>query len=426
MEFKKKQLSPSQIELTVSIPPEEMEQYMDQAVETISKDIKIQGFRNGKAPRKVVEQRVGQASVFQEATNIALPRTYAKIVIDEKIEALGNPDVKVQKAAYGNPFEYTAVVYIIPEYSLPDFSKISIKKKKVTADAKDIELALAEVQKQRATTKLVDRAAKKTDLVIVDFDVLQKGVSIENGKSKDHAVVIGEGKFIPGFEEKLIGKKKGDTDEFELTFPKEYHAEHLAGKKATFKVEIKEVKENILPKLDDGFAKEMGEFKDLKDFKKKLEENIIHEKQHKEDERVEEEMMKKIIDKIKIEIPDVLIVQEKQRLLEEFRQMVEGQGGDFSQYIESQNTTEEKLLEDFRERAVARVMAGLVMRKVAEEQKISVEATEVEKEIDVQAQQYAFNPEVVERIRSKEYHEYMEGILVNKKVIDFLKKTIIS
>lgn len=426
MEFKKKEISPSQIELTVSVPPEEMEQYMDQAVESISKDIKIQGFRNGKAPRTVVEQRVGQASVFQEATNIALPRTYAKIVIDEKIEALGNPDVKVQKAAYGNPFEYTALIYVIPDYSLPDLSKISVKKKVEKVEDADIELALTEVQKQRATTKVVERAVKDTDLVLVDFDVFQKGVSIENGKSKDHAVTIGEGKFIPGFEEKLIGKKKGDTDEFELTFPKEYHAKHLAGKKATFKVEIKEVKENILPKLDDAFAKEMGEFKDLKDFKKKLEENIGQEKQKKEEERTEEEMMKQITEKIDVEIPDILIVQEKQRLLEEFKQMVEGQGGDFSQYIESQKTTEEKLLEDFKERAVARVMAGLVMRKVAEEQKISVEDAEIEKELDIQAQQYAFNPEVVERIKSKDYREYMAGILVNKKVVEFLKKAIIK
>lgn len=426
MDFKKKQVSPSKIELSVTVSAEEMEKYMEQAVKTISKEIKVEGFRKGHVPRNVVEQRVGQGSVFQEATNIALPKTYAKIVLDEKIEAVGNPDIDVKKAAYGNPFEYVATVYVIPEFKLPDFSKITVKKTEVKVEKKEVEDAISEMQKQRATTNPVDRAAKKDDLVLVDFDVLQDNVPIENGKSKDHPVVIGEGKFIPGFEDKLVGKKKGDKDEFELEFPKEYHAKHLAGKKATFKVEVKDIKERVLPKLDDAFAKELGDFKGLDDLKKKLEENIKQEKENRENEKTEEEMMKKIGEKVEVELPDILIVQEKQRLLDEFRQMVEGQGGDFAQYLESQGKTEETLLEEFKDRAHDRVRAGLILRKFAEVEKIEVPEEEIEKELVLQEQQYAFNPELVERIRGAEYHEYMEGILRNRKVIELLKEKTIK
>lgn len=426
MEFNKKQLSPSKIELTVTVSVEEMETYMNEAARKISQDVTIQGFRKGKVPRNVIEQRFGQGSVFQEATNIALPKTYSKIVVDEKIEAVGNPEIDVKKAAHGNPFEYVAIVYVIPEFDAPDISKVSVKKEKVTVEKKEIEEALEEIRKQQATEKDVDRAAKKGDLVVVNFDVLQDGVPIENGKSANHPVVIGEKKFIPGFEDKLIGKKKGEKDEFELKFPKEYHAKHLAGKKALFKVEVKEVKERELPKLDDAFAKKVGKFESLKDLQEKLEENITHEKQHREDDKAEEAMMKKLADMLTIEIPEILISEEKKRMLDEYKQMIEGQGGNFEQYLETQSKTEEQILDEFSEKSVERVKAGLLLRKFAEEMNTKVEDEEVAKEIQLQEAQYAYYPHVMEKLKSPEYKDYMRGILRNRKVLEHLKAQIIK
>lgn len=424
--FEKKVVSDSLIELTVTVPPEDMEKYINQAAVDLSKHIDLKGFRPGKAPRKVVESRFGVGALFQEAVNLALPKTYSDIILDEKIESLGQPEIDVKKAAHGNDFVYVAKVYVVPEITLPKYDSIKVKKEEVKTTKKEVDEALEELRKSRAKSVVVDRAAKKDDQVMVNFETFLGKVPVENGKSENHPVVIGEGKFIPGFEDEIVGLKKGDKKEFDLVFPKDYHAKHLADKKVHFKVDVIDVSERTLPKLDDAFAKDMGDFKTIDDLRKKMEENITHEKEHKESDRLEGEMLDALSAKVKVSLPENLIEQEKKKMLDEFRHMIESQGGDFSQYMETQKTDEKKLLKGFQKDAEKRVRASLVLRKVAEVEKIEVPSEEIEKELEVQKMQYSFNPDVVKRIESDEYFEYMRNILKNRKSIEFLKKKIIK
>ncbi|MBU1118527.1 trigger factor [Patescibacteria group bacterium] len=427
MNVKKTEKSPTEVELEIEVSPEEMEKYLDMAAKTLSNKVKIEGFRAGKVPRNILEMKVGKAALFDEAVNIALPKTYTQAVIDNNLEPVGDPEISPKKAAVGNPFIYVATVTILPSFTLPDLSKISVKKKeKVTVSKKDVEKTLHTLAEQRAKTTAVDRASKKGDEIVIDFKIYRDKVQIENGDYKDFPATIGDSKFIPGFEDKVVGLKKGDKKEFDLTFPKDYYEKILAGKKATFKVTVKDVKEKELPTIDDAFAQSLGGLKDLKDLEKKIEENLTVEAEKKENERQEKEILEKVNEKITVDLPKKLVAGEQEQLLREFQQMVERQGGAFDEYLESIKKTKEQLLKEFTKSAEERVKTALMLREVAKKEKLTITEEEVEKEREIHKMQYQQNPELKERVESDDYTAYLRNMLMNKKVVGFLKEKVVK
>lgn len=426
MKIEKKDLEKSQVELTITVTPEEFDAFQDKAAKSLAKEIKVDGFRQGNAPRDIVEQKVGADKVFEEAVRLAVPETLLKALDQEKIEAIGQPEVTPQKVALGNEFVYKAKIATMPKIEVPDYSDVKVARKSVKVDSKEVEKTLEDLRKSRATSEAVNRAAKEGDRVEVDFEAKLNKVTIEGGESKNHPVVIGENRFIPGFEEKLVGMKAGEEKDFSLIFPKDYHKKDLANREVDFHVKVKTVQELKIPELNDEFAKSLGEYKDLADLKEKLEHNIQHEGEHKEENRVEMEIVHKIGEKIKFDLPEVLIKAEQEKIVSEMEQDLMSQGVPFDKYLESINKKKEDLVADQKETALKRVKASLVLRAVAKKEGIKVDDKEVVAEIEkikkAYGDMYAKQPEMAKHFESKEYRDYLRSMMLNRKVFKYLKQ----
>jgi len=426
MKVETEDLEKSQKELTISISPEEFAKFLDQAAAEISKDLKVEGFRPGKVPRNLVEKQVGPEKVFEEAVKIAVPDTLIKALEQEKIEAIGQPEVTPQKIAVGNEFVYKAKVAGLPKLEITDYSKIKIARKPVKIDDKEVNQVLEDLRKSRATSVKVKRAAKDGDRVEVDFEVEIDGKVIEGGKSKNHPVIIGEKKFVPGFEEKLIGMKADEKKEFELDFPKDYYQKDLAGKPAKFKVEVKTVQEIKLPELNDELAKSLGQFRDLAALKKQVRHNLEHEKAHKEENRVEMAIAEAIADKTEIEVPDILIKSEQDKMVKEMEQNMAQQGVKFADYLKSINKKREDLVADQKDAAVKRVKVSLILREVGKKEKIEISDEELAEELEKVkksfGQMYQGQAGMSEQFDTPQYKDHLRALMTNRKIFKRLKE----
>ncbi|MFA6296935.1 MAG: trigger factor [Patescibacteria group bacterium] len=419
-------LPKSSVKIRIEVEPKEIEGRLELASRNISKDMKMPGFRPGHIPANIVKQEVGEMRVWQEACAIVLPQMYAKAIIDNKLEAIGQPKVNVEKIAPNNPLIFTAEVALLPEFKLPDYKSIKVKEKKVEVKDSEVDAALKQLQESRTITHKIERPAQKGDMVVVDFKTFLDNIPVDKGQSVDHPIVIGEGRFIPGFEDQLIGLKALDKKEFKLNFPKDYHQKNLAGKEVEFKVEVKSVNERHLPELNDEFAKGLGKFTSIAELKSEIKKNMELEATEKARGSAEMELMDKIADKATIELPDVLVESELNKMLEELKGMVMSSGGQFDQYLQSIKKTEEELKKDLRERAEKRVKIGLILREITKQEKIEVDEKELEHEIEHTASHYQHDPKMVEKIKSPEYKDYARGLMQNKKVFEMLRKTCIE
>ncbi len=416
----------SQVELTIEVSPKELDPHLDQAALQLSKDLNIPGFRPGKVPRKIVEQKVGVFKLYEKAANLALPKTYTKALIENDIEAIGPPQVKLEKLAPGNPLVYRAQVTVLPEIDLPDYKKIKVKKKEIKVEDKQIEATLKELQKSRAKIKTIKREARKGDRVEVDFKTYLGKVPVEGGESKNHPLTLDQGYFVPGFEEKLIGMKEGDEKEFTLRFPKDYHQKHLANRDVDFKVKMNLVQEVELPEINEEFVQSLGKFKDLKALKDQLTDNLKQEMKVKEKSRCEMEIMDKIVQQCETEIPEVLLKAELGKMIQELKGMIETQGGKFENYLKSVKKTEEELEEQFKDQAKKRVKIGLTLQAIAKKENIKISDQEIEEERQKTLQTYQWNKKVTEKIQTDEYKEYIRGLIRNRKVFELLRKNAIQ
>ncbi len=426
MKVNVQKLPKSSVKIKIEIEPKEIETKLELAAKNISKDMKMPGFRPGHIPMNIVKQEVGEMRVWQEACAIVLPQMYAKAIIDNKLEAIGQPKVNVEKIAPNNPLIFTAEVALLPEFKLPEYKNIKIKEKKVEVKDTDVEVSLKQLQTSRSLTKKVERPAQKEDMVVVDFKTFLDSIPVDKGESKEHPIIIGENRFIPGFEDQLIGLKASDKKEFTLTFPKEYHQKNLAGKLVEFKVDVKSVNERHLPELNDEFAKKLGKFQSIAELKSEIKKNMELEAKEKSRGNAEMELMDKIADKASIELPEVLVESELNKMLEELKGMVMSSGGQFDQYLQSLKKTEEELKKDLRERAEKRVKIGLILREITKQEKIIVDEKELEHEIEHTASHYQHDPKMVEKIKSADYKEYAKGLMQNKKVFEMLRKNCIE
>ncbi|MEW6408191.1 MAG: trigger factor [Patescibacteria group bacterium] len=422
MKLEIKKLPQSQLELTVEIPAQDVEKYFNQAARNLSQNLKKPGFRPGHIPIKIVEQEIGQERFWQEAASEALKKSYVKIILDNKIEAIGLPQIQIIKIAPKNPFIYKAIISVLPKIELPDYRKIKVKKKKVKVDQKEFTKLLLNLQKNRSKYKKVERGAKIGDAIEIDFKTYLNSIPIDNGESKNHPLILGEGKFALGFEDKLVGMRTGEKKEFVLRFPKDYHQKNLADRNVEFRVEMKEIEERILPNLDDNFAKSLGEFKDLADLKEKLQQNLELEVEQKEKDRLDLEIMEKIAEKTDFELPETLIQAEVRKMIEELKNMVLVSGGEYEKYLRHIKKTEEDLKKDFGPRAEKRVKIGLILREIAKKEKINVQEEEVEKEQKKTLERYQHDPKTMEKIQSEEYKDYLRSLIQNRKVFEFLEK----
>ena len=430
MDIVVKKLPQSKAELSITLAWDEWKKEMDHAAEHMAKDVKIPGFRPGKVPRDVLEKRYGKEALLMEAAEHAVSHSYARALEQEKVDAIGQPEVKLETVKEGEPLIYAITTAVMPEVKLAEWKK-AVKEanaahaKKMAAlavEPKEIEDELNRLATMRAKFVTVARPAQLEDSVEVDFEVKQDGVVIEGGKSEKHPLVLGKGVFIPGFEEGIVGMQEEEEKTMTLSFPDDYHATHLAGKPAEFAVKLRLVQERQIPIVDDGFAKSLGSFETLEDFKETLSEGILEEKKNKGKEEGRTAILDALVSKSTIEFPEILVAEELNRMTQEFQSQVEMMGIPFEQYLEHSKKSLDDLRKDWDEQAKKRLSAGIILEKLADEDEVEIDSKEVEEEMNNTLQYYKRVKDAEKNIDLERLYASTRGRLRNEKVFEMLEK----
>ena len=333
MKTKVKNISDVKVELTISLGVEELKAAEQVALTKLAKEVKIEGFRKGKAPLEMVAAQVDQNVLGQEVIENALSKAVAEAFLKEKIQAINRPEVDVKKFIPGTELEFTATSEIMPKVELGDYKNLKVKKEKVSVSQKEVNETIDQILKNFAEKKEVKRAAKEGDEVVIDFLGKKDGVAFDGGKAEKFPLELGSKSFIPGFEEGLIGKKAGDELSLDLKFPKDYHAKDLAGAKVVFEVKIHEVRENVLPEINEEFLSKLGEFKTKEDFEKQIKEDLKTQKQVEADDKFKDELVKKLAEVSKVPVPEILLEDQKQSIEMDMQQNLMYSGLSLDDYL---------------------------------------------------------------------------------------------
>ncbi|MCC7197290.1 trigger factor [Candidatus Peregrinibacteria bacterium] len=411
-------LPKSEVKITVELTEEQMQKYLQKAAKQISQMVKIPGFRPGHAPLDVLKKHVREEAFDGHLVDIAVPETYGEAVQKEQVKAISRPKITVLQQS---PLKYEAVVAVYPEVKVSGYEKVKIDKKEAKVENKEIEDVLAEIQKHRATSKEVERAAQKSDRVEIDFQGFDEGgAPLENTESKNHPVVIGEGSLVPGFEDALIGMNKGETKEFTVTFPKDYFHKPFQGKNVKFKATMNRVQEPILPEWTPEFIKQVvGEEKTLDEVKQTIQNNLQEEKTHSETVRRENKFLEHIVESTKVDVPESLIEEEIDGMVDEFKNELEGKGITMEQFLAQTQKEIKDLREERRKEATKRLTLRFGLQQIFEQDKIEVTPDDIKKEMEHVIGLYPANEQA--RMR-KEYTEgsYLMRRLENKLKMDKL------
>ncbi|HBW73844.1 MAG TPA: trigger factor [Candidatus Magasanikbacteria bacterium] len=424
MNIKQTVLPKSQIELVFTLTPADYEQYAHHAAEKISNQQTFAGFRPGKAPFEIVKKQVGEIPLMQATVELLVPKVLARAIVDKKIKSVGQPEVNLEKMAPGNDIIFKAIISIVPEITLVDWHTITVEKKPVVIEEKQIDVVIEDSRKGQAKEVRVNRASQKTDKLHIDMDTLLANVPIEGGQAKNHHVYLNEKHYIPGFPEELVGLSENDEKSFSLPFPKDHYQKNLAGKQVDFKVKVKGVFETELPPADDTLAEKMGQ-KTLVELRALIKTNLTFETEQKEAQRAEIELFDKILSASKIgELPEILIESERQKMIAELRARIEEIGMEFEKYLEQIKKTTDELGKEFTTQAEKRAKLALFLRAIARNEKITFAAEELNKELDAIKIQYTNHPNIEERLKSADIREYVASTIVNRKVMDLLRGQI--
>jgi len=417
-------LPKSQMEILVELSVEEFQPYLEKGARKISESIKIEGFRPGKAPYEMIKQKIGEMTILEEAANLAINGTLHQVMVENLGEQapVGQPMVDITKLAPGNALEYKATVAVMPTVTLADYKDAKVKEEPSAVDEDEIEKVISRLRESRVKEVLVDRPAEDTDKVLVDVEMFMAKVPVEGGQSQGVSVIIGKDYFVPGFDKKIIGMKKGETREFGLPYPKDFYQANLAGKLVDFKVKLNEIYARELPELNDQFAESFGA-KKIVDLRAEIKKEVEHEKKHQVEQKAETEMLDKILEKTKFgDIPEVLVQSESDLMLNELEKTVTSQGGKFEDYLSHLKKTRDQLTLEILPEAVKRVKSTLMVREIALQEKIEVSDEEIDKKIEELLEQYKGYEKVTGRLKEPSYRSYLRYVMINRKVIEKLRE----
>ena len=418
-------LPKSEIELKIEVPVQEWQEFFDEAAKELAREIKIDGFRPGNAPAKLVEERIGSAKILEHAAEYCVKKCYIRAIMENNIEAIGRPEISVTKVAKDNPFEFKAKVAVMPEIQLPDYKKIAQSMQKEKKDIKvieeEIEKSVDWLAKSRTKYITVNRGAGEGDKVEIDFEGSCDGEKLQELVSKNHPAILGKGYLIPGFEQNIIGMKEGEEKEFDLLFSQDAPQKHLAGKIIKFKTRINLVQEAELPEINDSFAQSLGDFKDLSTLRQGIRDGLQTEKQNQEKDRWRTELVKKISQEVEMEIPEVLIEGELQTILNETKAKVAEMGLDFNQFLERLKKTEADLLKEYQPQAEERVRVFLILKEIAKKEEIEVQEKEIEEETNKILRHFENISQAKNNIDINQLKGYTESALKNEKVFQLLE-----
>lgn len=407
--------------LTFEVSAEEFDKALDQAFNKVKKDVQIPGFRKGKIPRGLFEKRFGVEALYQDAVDIVLPSAYMQAVAEAEIEPVDQPDIDIESIDKGEPLVFTAKVTVKPEVKLGEYKGLEVEDEEVEVTDEDVMHDLEHQREHHAELVVKeDGEVENGDTVVIDFEGFVDGEAFDGGKAENHSLEIGSGQFIPGFEEQLIGKKPGEEVEVAVTFPEDYHAEELAGKEATFKVMIHEVKYKELPELDDEFAKDLDDEVDtLEELKAKKKEQLIEKRTEEADNKKRETLIEKASENSEIAIPDAMVESELDQMVQEFEQRLQMQGMTLEMYSQFSGQDKDALKEQMREDAKKRVKTNLTLDAIAETEELEATDEDVEAELDKMAEMYGAEKEQIRQMLGGNA-EALKSDLKKRKAIDFL------
>lgn len=407
--------------LTIEVPVEEVNSALDKAFAKVVKKINVPGFRKGKMPRPMFEKMYGVEALYQDALEIIVPASYEKALDEAGIEPVDYPEIAgTEGFAKGEAFTFTATVTVKPEPKLGEYKGLEVTKLSTEVSDEEIEEQIQSQLARKAELEIKeDGAVEEGDTAVIDFEGFVGEEAFEGGKGEDYPLEIGSGSFIPGFEEQLVGSKAGETKDVIVTFPEEYHAAELAGKEAKFVVTVKEIKTKVMPELNDEFAKEIDpEVETVEALRTKLKEQAVEAKKAEAEGTLRDELVEKAAENAEMEIPASMINTELDRMVQEFGQRLQMQGMNLDLYFQFSGQNEEALREQMKADAETRVRIALTLEAIAKAENITVEAADVEKELNDMAAQFGMTVDQIQAALGGT--QMLENDIRTKKTVELL------
>lgn len=421
MAIKTEQVEKNLVKLTFEVSAEEFDKATDKVYLKNKNKYTIPGFRKGKVPKAMVEKFYSKAVFYDEAINLVLPDAYDAAVAEAGLDVVARPEIDIEgDIEDGKAIVFTALVTTKPEVTLGEYKGIEIDKIEYTVGKEEVGAELDKLRNQNARVVTVERAVKKGDIAVIDFDGSVDGVPFDGGKGTDYELEIGSNTFIPGFEDQLIGAKTGKDVDVNVTFPEEYHAEELKGKDALFKVKVKEVKVRELPKLDDSFASEVSEFETLTEFKKSIKKKLQAEAAEKAKAEMENIIVDKVVENATFELPEAMIEAQLDRQVGDFAQRLQYQGLSLDQYLGYLGSTMEQFRENFRTQAVKTLSSTLVIEAIMAKEGIVTGPEEYELNLVDMAKKYNMEVDKLKELISDAEAENMKKDMAMAKTVEML------
>ena len=395
----------------------------DGAIKTVfnknSKYFNIPGFRKGKAPMTLVERTYGPEIFYEDTFNEIVPEIFEKEIAENKLEIVSKPEIDIVEMAKGKDLVFTAVVQVKPEFKLGKYKGISLKKVEYNVTDEDIEHELGHMaDKNSRLVSIEDEPVVENDIAVIDFEGFVDGVAFEGGKAEKHELKIGSKTFIPGFEDQVIGMKIGDEKDINVKFPEEYFSAELAGKDATFKVKLHEIKRKELPTLDDEFAKDVSEFDTLEELKNSIKEKLEEENANKAKYETEENAIQKVCDSTQIDIPSGMIATEIDNILKDIETKLSYQGINMKQYLQMVGKTEDDMRKEYEESAQKSVKSRLVLEAIVKAEELEASEEEISEKVKEMAENYGRDAE--ELMKNEHLLNYIKENMKSEKAVKFV------
>lgn len=423
MSAKFEKLEKNMVKFTMEVDADTFKKAIETAYQKNRGKINLQGFRKGKAPRKLIEKAYGADVFYEDAANEVMQPAYEAAIKESGLEIVSRPSVDVVQAEEGKPFIFTAEVAVKPEVTLKDYKNIEIQKEEITVSEEEINKKLDEVrEKNSRIIDVEDRAIKNGDIVTIDYAGSVDGVAFEGGTDTGHELTIGSGHFIPGFEDQLIGHNIGDEFDVNVTFPDPYHADDLAGKDAVFAVKVHGIKEKELPELDDELAQDVSDFDTLEEYKEDLKKQLLHDKEHKAEHELEHKVMDALVERLEVELPEPMVDLEVENQLYNMENRMRAQGFSLEQYMQFTGQTIASLQAGMKEGAAKSIKGRLALEAVAKAENFEVSEEELEKEYQKMADMYKMDVEKVKEMVPDT--DMMKEDILNQKAMEFVKKEV--
>ena len=408
----------TEAEIKITVDAEQLDPIKLEIINHLKKDLKVAGFRPGKVPANIAERHLDSSVLQTEVLERIIARTYGKAIMEENLQALSNPKIEIKKFVPFTELEYVARVALMPKIDF-DFKKLRVKEKVEKLDEKEVDKAIENLRAQTASKKPSKSAIVDGDEVKIDYEGIREGKPVEGAAAENQQLKVGAGQFIPGFEENLVGLKTGDKKEFEVTFPKDYRATDLAGKKVTFKIKVNEVNKVELPKLDDEWAKSVGPFKSIKELREDAAKRLADEHTRAQAQAYENSVIDEAIKKAKFEVPGILVEEQRHRLEHEMQDNLKNSGLDVEKYLALSGKDQKTFEAELNEEASRRVKMALLVRHVVEAEQLNVTNEEIEMMLAQLKQSYT-DPHMLEELTHDHFREDVANHIMSTKAIEKL------